>query len=262
MAASLAAGCGGAVSIAFFDDDGFFSDDLHGDGLHLPHGDSEMRASVVALAVFDSLAGIERLMAAAAGHEQLAGPSGTAVERLCATGSLVTRKTGSAAFVLEADHCQLVAGDPLVYDGAWLFTVQSNGYSADGTCPAGTACVLTAAMDSSDARFGYGRATMRATGSAWRQETSAAGVLQVQAQASGASTFIDGVQYRPAGTLASLSADEFSFSGDSARRTLSATAPLRATISTDATGLVSAVDETGDGVAERSYAVPWDRIVD
>ncbi len=260
MAAALA-GCGGGISIAFFDDGGFF-DDLRGDGLHLPRGEAGLRASVVALALFDSLAGIERLMAAAAAHGQLAGPPGAAIERLCASGSLVTRKTSSTAFVLEARNCQLVAGDPLLYDGSWLFTIQSNGYAADGSCPAAAACALSATLDSTAARFGYGRAAMRATGSGWRQETSALGVLRVQAQASGESTFIDGVQFRPAGTLASLSAEEFSLSGDSALRRLSTTAPIRAAISTDAAGLVSAVDDNGDGVADRSFAVPWDRIVD
>lgn len=261
MAASVA-GCGGGITIAFFDDDGFLRDDFHGDGLHLPHGDSALRASVVALALFDSLAGIERLMAAAGAHAQLAGPAGTAAERPCASGTVVTRKTAATSFVLEARNCQLVGGDPLLYDGSWRFTLQSNGYAAEGACPAGAACVLTATLDSTDARFGYGRAAMRATGSDWRQETGAAGVLQVQARASGASTFIDGVEYRPAGTLASLSAEEFSLSGNSTRRTLTTTAPVRATIGTDAEGLVSAVDETGDGVAERRFEVPWERIVE
>ncbi|HYD77940.1 hypothetical protein [Ramlibacter sp.] len=263
LLATMLAGCGGGISIAFFDDDGFFRDDFRGDGLHLPHGDSELRASVVALALFDSLAGIERLMAAAGAHAQLAGAAGTSAERACASGSIVTRKTAATTFVLEARQCQLVAGDPLLYDGSWLFVVQSNvGHAADGSCPAATSCVLTATLDSASARFGYGRAAMRATGSNWRQETSTAGVLQVQAQASGASTFIDGVEFRPTGTLASLSAQEFSLSGDSTRRTLTTTAPVHATISTDAAGLVSAVDENGDGQADRSLSLDWDRIVD
>lgn len=264
LVAAALSGCGGGISIAFFDDgDPFFPDDFRGDGLQLPHGDGALRASVVALALFDSVAGIERLMAAAGAHGVLAGAAGTSAERPCASGSIVTRKTAAATFVLEARQCQLVAGDPLLYDGSWLFAVQSSlGYAADGSCPAAAACVLTATLDSTAARFGYGRAAMRVTGSGWRQETGPAGVLQVQALASGQSTFIDGMEFRPTGTLASLSAEEFRLAGDSARRTLATTAPLRATISTDAAGLVSAVDENGDGVADRSVALAWERIVD
>ncbi len=267
MAAALA-GCGGGISIGFgfFDDDHHhdrFFDDFGADGLHLPHAEDELRASVVALALFDSLAGIERLMAAAGAHAQLAGPSGTAAERACAAaGSIATRKTSPTQFVLEARRCQLVAGDPLVYDGSWLFAIQSSGYAADGNCPAGSACVLGAAMDTAAARFGYGTPAMRATGSAWRQETAAAGTLQVQAQAAGEATSLDGVGFRPVGTTASLVADAFSLSGDSIRRTLATTSPIRASIRTEPDRLVSAVDDNRDGTADRTFVLPWSWIVD
>lgn len=265
MAAALA-GCGGGVSIGFgfFDDDHDHAfDDFGADGLHLPHGEDELRASVLALALFDSLAGIERLMAAAGAPAQLAGPSGTAAERACAAaGRVATRKTSPTQFVLEARRCQLVAGDPLLYDGSWLFTIQSSGYAADGNCPAGSACVLTAVLDTAAARFGYGTPAMRAIGTSWRQETGAAGALQVQAQAAGEATFLDGVGFRPVGTTASLVADVFSLSGDSASRTLATTSPMRASIRTEPTRLVSAVDDSGDGVADRTFVLPWGQIVD
>ncbi|WBY02583.1 hypothetical protein PE066_03335 [Ramlibacter tataouinensis] len=257
------AGCGGGISIGFgfFDDNGVF-DEPRSDGLHLPRGEPGLGASVLALALFDSLAGTERLMAAAGAHAQLGGPAGTAAEQPCAAGSIATRKTAPNRFVLDARRCQLVAGDPLVYDGSWIFTIQSSGYAADGRCPAGSACVLAAALDTATARFGYGTPALRATGDAWRQETGTDGVLQVQAQAAGATTFLDGVGFRPVGTTASLVADEFSLSGDSVRRTVTVTAPIRAAISTDSTRLVSAIDDDGDGIADRTLVVPWGWIVD
>lgn len=260
------AGCGGGVSLSFgfFDDDPFFDgfDGLRADGLHLPEGEPGLQDSVLALALFDSLAGVERMMAVAAAHGQLAGPAGTSAEAPCATGSVVTRKTTVTQLVLEARRCQLVAGDPLLYDGTWVFTIQSSSYAADGSCPAGTACVLSAALDTTTARFGYGTPAMRATGSAWRQETGTAGVLQAQAQAGGEATFLDGLGLRPVGTTASLVADGFSLSGDSARRSLSTTLPIRAVISTDAARMASAVDDNGDGVADRTFTVPWSWIAD
>ena len=267
LLAPALAGCGGGVSLSFgfFDDDhdhGFF-DDFGADGLHLPHGEDELRTSVLALALFDSLAGIERLMAASGAHAQLAGPPGAAAERPCgASGSITTRKTSPTQFVLEARRCQLVAGDPLLYDGSWLFTIQSSSYAADGSCPAASACVLTAVLDTATARFGYGTPAMRATGSSWRQETGTAGALQAQAQAAGEATFLDGVGLRPVGTTASLVADVFSLSGDSASRTLATTSPVRASIRTEPARLVSAVDDNGDGVADRTFVVPWGWIVD
>lgn len=257
------AGCGGGVSLSFgfFDDDPFF-DGFRADGLHLPEGEPELQDSVLALALFDSLAGVERMMVAAAAHGQLAGAAGTSAQSPCAAGSIVTRKTTATQFVLEARRCQPVAGDPLLYDGTWLFTIQSSSYAADGSCPAASACVLSAALDTTTARFGYGTPAMRATGSAWREETGAAGVLQAQAQAAGEATVLDGFGLRPVGTTASLVADGFTLSGDSVRRSLSTTAPIRAVISTDATRLVSAVDDNGDGVADRTFTVPWSWIAD
>lgn len=269
LAAALA-GCGGGISIGI----GFFDDDFHdfdhfdrfdhfrADGLRVPAGEAELRASVLALALFDSLAAIERLMAAAGAHAQLAGPAGGPAERPCVAGRIVTTKTSATRFVLEAQRCQLVAGDPLVYDGAWVFTLQSSGYAADGSCPAGTACVLAALLDSGAARFGYGTPAMRATGNAWRQETGPTGGLQAQAQAGGETTFLDGREFRASGTTASLVADGFSLSGDGVRRTLSTRSPVRAAIRADATELVSAVDDNGDGVPDRTFVVPWGWIVD
>ena len=122
----------------------------------------------------DQMAGTERLMGRSP-VDILAAP-GTSGTRACATGSVTGNKVSSTSYVLTASNCQLWGTDPLVYDGTWRFDITSNTYAPDGSCAAGSECMLRATIGALDARFGYrvaNRDVMR--GTQWERKTTAAG---------------------------------------------------------------------------------------
>lgn len=141
---------------------------------------------VLSVALYDALAGTERMMARASADAQLAAYPGAAATTACSSGSITTQKTGANTFTLIAQNCRLAANDGLVYDGTWTFMMNGNTYAADGSCPATTACMLQAMVNVSAARFGYGTATEAVVGGMYQVDTSAAGAHSVFLHVAGA----------------------------------------------------------------------------
>jgi hypothetical protein len=222
----------------------------------------DVQADEVLFAVnaFDSLAGIERLLALSNGYAVLEGLAGVDTTVACpAGGTLRTRKPDAATFVLAPLNCRLRADDPLFYSGAWSFTLTGNTFPAGG-CPAAGTCRIDARVDSSLARFGYGSVQARAVGSTFTSTTVAGTRTTSVAAANETWTTPPGAQVTVNGTLANLAATvgqvTYRISGDAARQTIGITEPLRATV-TLGTAITASIDNTGDGIADRTLTLPW-----
>lgn len=225
--------------------------------------DPNTAAVMLAVGMYDAIAGPERMMALANADAQLAGAAGAPVVTQCNTGSVSTRKTGAATFELVANDCQLSASDGLVYDGTWLFTVTSTTFAADGSCPAATACQVQATLDVSSARFGYGTATEQVVGGMYQADTSAAGVHTANVLVAGF-----GISVEDVGTvIVNGNTAAFTLDASGGTRILGVTTtsrnamqmqqPIRATLQLGATEVTAQLLDAGGNPTGTVVHVPW-----
>jgi hypothetical protein len=219
--------------------------------------------AVLAIGMFDALAGVERMLAASNGYAVIEGPVGVDVRTACAGGGTIrVHKVSATIADLAPDTCRLRADDPLVYGGAWRFNITSSSYGVTGACPPGATCQLAATIDTSNARYGYGNPTDAVLGTRYQSVTDAAGARTANVTAVvGAESLpsVDGTVL--SGTLDNLTlrlpgAVDWHIAGTAARQTLQVTSPFGATLTLGST-ITAVFDDNRDGVADRTVSIPW-----
>jgi hypothetical protein len=253
VAAALAlgclSGCGGGVAIGT------------DPGRTLAVADPSADRTVTAVSLFDAVAGVERMLAASNGYSVIEGPSGVDVTSACAGGGTIrVRKVTATTADLSPADCRLRTDDTLVYAGTWRFAVTSSSFGATGACPAGTVCQLSATIDLSTARYGYGSATERVVGTQYQSVTDAAGFRRALVRAGGETLpSLDATVL--AGTLDNLvmrlpGAVDWQIIGDVTRQTLQVASPFGATLVLGPS-ISATFDDNRDGVTDRTATVPW-----
>jgi hypothetical protein len=232
-----------------------------GPGRTLAVADPSADRTILAISMFDAVAGVERMLAAANGYSVLEGPSGVDVTSACAGGGSIRvhKVTATTAELAPAD-CRLRADDTLIYGGTWRFTVTSSSYGATGVCPAGVVCQLAATIDLSNARYGYGAATERVVGTQYQSVTDAAGFRRAVVRATGETLpSLDATVL--AGTLDNLVLRlpgnvDWQILGDVTRQTLQVTSPFGATLVLGSS-VTASFDDNRDGVTDKTATIPW-----
>jgi hypothetical protein len=123
-------------------------------------------------------------------------------------------------------------------------------------------CQLTATIDTSNARYGYGSATERVLGTQYQSATNAAGIRTANVVAvvgSESLPSVDGTVL--SGTLDNLTlrlpgAEDWHLSGTAARQTLQVTSPFGGSLTLGST-ITAVFDDNRDGVVDRTVTVPW-----
>jgi hypothetical protein len=226
--------------------------------------DRDVEVVYMAIRGFDGIAGVERMLATVPdGFERLLGAPAAASQQACpGGGSITTWKQDPGNFRLTATNCRLRTIDTLVYDGVWQFQLTSTAnYSAAGTCAAGLVCSAAATIDTSNARFGYGAANLRAFGRSFQIATTAAGVRTFAVTAGNESVVLnDGTPATASGSLAVLdfyaAGVTYRVAGTRQRDRLELTAPYNGTILLGA-DITARLDRNRDGLVDREFTIPW-----
>jgi hypothetical protein len=232
--------------------------------------DADRDTVVLGVALFDAVAGLERMLAAVpSGTERLVGGDVSVSPRIdCAGGGDITTRKAGGVFTLTATNCRLLTTDNLVYDGEWVVTVTSD-YASDGTCPAGNVCSANGTVDLTSARFGYGSADDPVFGSSLQVNTTGAGVRTTQVSVANESVPLD------AGGTATLSGPRVALqlagggldllvAGSLPRGNLQLTnlaGTYQATV-TLGSQVTAAIDRDANGSIDRMLAIPWSSFVD
>lgn len=250
-AAAVLAGCGGGG----------------GNATAFTSGSSQDADSVavqLAVELFDSLAGLQRMLALEPAAAQLvSGPAGLPSQRACPGGGTITlQKISNNTANFAAANCVLGAADGLTYNGTWVFTQTASSYQANGSCPAASACSWQASVDVAAARFGYGSAARQAIGRGITVTTDVAGTSRVEVTAAAETLLTDGgtglVNGTPAQVSMDLGAVRYTVGGvpAAARTALNMTAPFSAAVTLGA-NVTAAIDRNLDGTVDKTLTVPW-----
>jgi hypothetical protein len=228
----------------------------------------DQEAVMLAVGLFDSVAGVERVMTRIGGFAALEDAAGATANGTCAGGGSATfTKTTAMAGTLTAANCRLRTDDGLVYNGSWTFNITASSFPAAGGCVLGNVCTMSATIDTSAARFGYGTATEQVYGAIYSSTVNAAGVRTADVGTPGQAFNVDGINgiinaSIPFSTLEALGVGQImAVRGTRARDVLTMTVPFNATIALGTT-IEVAIDRNGDGTYETSLSVPWSSFVD
>ncbi|TFZ03861.1 hypothetical protein [Ramlibacter humi] len=255
-AAAAIAGCGGGGGSGGGRPVGFSSGTSQ---------DADTLAVLLVVELFDSLAGLQRMLLLEPATAQLvAGPAGLPSQHACPAGGTITlQKISNNTANFTAANCQLNAADGLIYSGTWVLTQTASTYQANGSCPVAFACAWQGTVDVSGARFGYGAAaTRQAIGRNIAVTTDAIGTVSVQVTASAESLVTDGgtglVSGTPAQASLDLGAIRYTVGGvpATARTALGVTSPFSATITLDQ-NVTAAIDHSFDGTVDKTLTLPW-----